>query len=606
MDYALDRSEQQVRDAIIATAKVPAALIELTEPKPNILADLAFPTFRAAKELKLPAPQLAQELAAAVRFADDTLIGAVAAAGPFLNFTLDTARLAATVLEEIEELGPRYGSDDQGAGKTIVIDYSAPNIAKTMHVGHIRSTIIGQSLYNIFAFLGYRVVGDNHLGDWGTQFGRNIAAIVRWGKPEGQNEDAIAQIDRLYAQYNKLAKEAKEKGDSSLDDDARAWSLKLEQGDPTARELWQWMVDMTMAANQPNYDRLGIRFDHSYGESFYALMSEEIIQETLANGVAYRDESGAVVVDLGDGTPTFLLQRTDSGTLYHTRDAAAIKFRVREFQPTQIIYVVDARQELNFRQLFGLARTMNYAPGVELVHIKFGTVFDQHGQPLSTRAGNMIFLDDLLNDAHRRARAIVEQSSPDLPEQEKDDVAEIVGIGAVIYNDLYQDPRRNITLDWERMLALEGNSAPYIQYMYARCQSILRKAAEEDQRRKTKDERNSETSDQISGQNSQRSSFVLGHSSALLTHPSERALIKQLAKLPAAVREAGARYAPFVVAEWCYDTARALSGFYRDCPVLKAETPPDLRAARLRLVAATAQALRNGLGLLGLRAPERM
>src|SRR6266545_1692838 len=416
MDYALDRSEQQVRDAIIATAKVPAALIELTEPKPNILADLAFPTFRAAKELKLPAPQLAQELAAAVRFADDTLIGAVAAAGPFLNFTLDTARLAATVLEEIEELGPRYGSDDQGAGKTIVIDYSAPNIAKTMHVGHIRSTIIGQSLYNIFAFLGYRVVGDNHLGDWGTQFGRNIAAIVRWGKPEGQNEDAIAQIDRLYAQYNKLAKEAKEKGDSSLDDDARAWSLKLEQGDPTARELWQWMVDMTMAANQPNYDRLGIRFDHSYGESFYALMSEEIIQETLANGVAYRDESGAVVVDLGDGTPTFLLQRTDSGT-------------------------------------------MNYAPGVELVHIKFGTVFDQHGQPLSTRAGNMIFLDDLLNDAHRRARAIVEQSSPDLPEQEKDDVAEIVGIGAVIYNDLYQDPRRNITLDWERMLALEGNSA---------------------------------------------------------------------------------------------------------------------------------------------------
>jgi arginyl-tRNA synthetase len=354
-----------------------------------------------------------------------------------------------------------------------------------------------------------------------------------------------------------------------------------------------------MAANQPNYDRLGIRFDHSYGESFYAPMSDEIIQETLAKGVAYRDESGAVVVDLGDGTPTFLLQRTDSGTLYHTRDAAAIKFRVREFQPSQIIYVVDARQELNFRQLFGLARAMNYAPGVELVHIKFGTVFDQHGQPLSARAGNMIFLDDLLNDAHTRAREIVEQSSPDLPEQEKDAVAEIVGIGAVIYNDLYQDPRRNITLDWERMLALEGNSAPYIQYMYARCQSILRKAAE------TTDDRRPTTDDQkLEG--AAEWSVVGGHSSALLTHPSERAVIKQLAKLPAAVREAGARYAPFVVAEWCYDTARAFSGFFRDCPVLKAETPPELRAARLRLVAATAQVLRNGLGLLGLRAPERM
>src|SRR6266540_467529 len=207
MDYALDRFEQQVRDAISATGQVPAALIELTEPKPNIPADLALPVFRAAKELKLSPPQLAQELAASVRFVDDTLIGAVAAAGPFLNFTLDTAQLAATVLEEIEELGPRYGSDDQGAGKTIVIDYSAPNIAKTMHVGHIRSTIIGQSLYNIFAFLGYRVVGDNHLGDWGKQFGRNIAAIVRWGKPGGEGEEAIAQIDKLYIEYNRLAKD---------------------------------------------------------------------------------------------------------------------------------------------------------------------------------------------------------------------------------------------------------------------------------------------------------------------------------------------------------------------------------------------------------------
>jgi arginyl-tRNA synthetase len=240
------------------------------------------------------------------------------------------------------------------------------------------------------------------------------------------------------------------------------------------------------------------------------------------------------------------------------------------------------------------------------VHIKFGTVFDQHGQPLSSRAGNMIFLDDLLNDAHRRARAIVEQSSPDLPEQEKDSVAEIVGIGAVIYNDLYQDPRRNITLEWERMLALEGNSAPYIQYMYARCKSILRKAAEEDERRKTKDESNLTAHEGAREQHAQPSTFVLGHSSVLLTHPSERALVKQMAKLPAAVREAGARYAPFVVAEWCYDTARALSGFYHDCPVLRADTPPDLRAARLRLVAATAQTLRNGLGLLGLRVPERM
>lgn len=580
MEYALDRFEQQVRAAIAATGQVPDGLIEVTAPKPNIPADLAFPTFKAAKQLGMNPPQLAGALAQAIHPAADSLVASAVAAGPFLNFALDPVRLSAAVLEEVEKLGPRYGSDDQGAGKTVVIDYSSPNVAKLMHVGHIRSTIIGQALYNIFRFLGYNVVGDNHLGDWGKQFGMNIAAIVRWGKPAGDGEDALAQIDKLYAQYARMAKE-----DPALDDEARAWSLKLEQGDPTARELWQWMVDLTLTANQHNYDRLGVHIDHNYGESFYEPMLPGVIQEALDKKVAYRDEGGAVVVDLGNSLPTFLLQRSDSGTLYHTRDVATLLFRLNEFHPAQILYVVGMPQELHFRQLFALVRAMGYAEDVELEHIKFGTIFDQHGQPLSTRRGNMIYLADLLNDAHQRARAVVEQASPDLPAAEKDAVAEIVGVGSVMYNDLYQDPRRNITLDWDRMLALEGNSAPYIQYMYARCRSILRKAAAEDVELPA--------------------AALNAQLPALLTHPAEVALLKQLARLPGAVREAGARYAPFVVADWCYETARALSGFYRDCSVLKAETPA-LRAARLRLVAATAQALLNGLGLLGLRAPERM
>lgn len=577
MEYALDRFERQVRAAIAATGYVPADQIELAEPKANIPADLAFPAFRAARGQGMPPPQLAQQLAGAMQLAPDTLVGSMAAAGPFLNVTLDTPRLTDAVLAEIEELGARYGSDDVGTGQTVVIDYSAPNIAKLMHVGHIRSTIIGQSLYNIFRFLGYRLIGDNHLGDWGTQFGKNIAAVLKWGRPEGDDEDAIAQLDKLYAEYNKLAKD-----DPKLDAEARAWSLKLEQGDPTARGLWQWMIDMTMRANERNYARLGVHFDHAYGESFYEAMLPAVMQEALDKGVAYRDENGALVVDLGDEMPTFLLQRSDGGTLYHTRDVATLEFRLVEFDPSKIVYVVDARQELHFRQLFALVRAMGYAQDVELEHVKFGTVFDQHGRPLSTRAGNMIYLADLLNDAHRRARAVVEQASPDLPADEKDAVAEAVGVGAVIYNDLYQDPRRNITLDWDRMLALEGNSAPYIQYMHARCRSILRRAAD------------------ASG-----TGVPTVNAGTLLTHPAETAVIKQLAKLPAAVREAGARYAPFVVAEWCYEMARALSGFYRDCPVLKATTP-ELRTARLRLVAATAQSLRNGLALLGLKAPERM
>jgi arginyl-tRNA synthetase len=592
MNYALDRFEQQVRAAIAATGKVPEWLVEVTAPKPNIPADLAFPAFKAAKELRVAPPQLAQDLAAAIRLPADSLIASVAAAGPFLNFTLNPTRLMAAVLEEIEQRGPRYGSDDQGNGKAVVIDYSSPNVAKLMHVGHIRSTIIGQALYNIFGFLGYRVIGDNHLGDWGKQFGMNIAAIVKWGKPAGEGEEALAQLDKLYAQYVNMAQ-----NDPALDDEARAWSLRLEQGDPTARDLWQWMVDLTISANQRNYDRLGVHFDHIYGESFYESMLAEVIQEALDKKAAYRDEGGAVVVDLGDSTPTFLLQRSDGGTLYHTRDVATIMFRLREFAPSQVLYVVGMPQELHFRQLFALVRAMGYAEGVHLEHIKFGTVFDQYGAPLSTRRGNMIYLADLLDDAHRRARAVVERASPELPEAEKDQVAEIVGVGSVVYNDLYQDPRRNITLDWERMLALEGNSAPYIQYMYARCRSIMRKAEESI----------------VSGPSSVAPDNGLPTTDngrlevdvSLLTHPSETAVVKQLAKLPGAVREAGARYAPFVIAEWCYETARALSGFYRDCSVLKAETP-ELRTARLHLVAATAQALKNGLGLLGLRAPERM
>ena len=579
MEYTLDRLHRQAREAIIATGLVPADQIELVAPKPNIPADVAFPTFKAARAKQLPPPQLAQQLAAAITIPADSLIAGVVAAGPFVNFSIDTSRYIASVLGEVATKAAAYGKDDIGTGKRIVIDYSSVNIAKLMHVGHIRSTIIGQALANIFRFLGYTVIGDNHLGDYGKQFGMNIAAIVRWGKPEGQDEEALAQLDKLYAAYSKEAKE-----NEALHDEARSWSLKLEQGDPTAVELWQWMVNLTLTAIQTNYDRLGVSFDHALGESFYAPLNEGVIADALASGFAYRDEAGAVVVpELEDGMPTFLLQRSDSGSLYHTRDMGCIKYRMEHFQPDQIIYVVGAPQELHFRQLFALARKVGYVPdSVQLEHVKFGTIFDQSGKPLSTRAGNMVYLSELLDDAHARARAVVDASSPDLPEAVKEDVAEKVGIGAVMYNDLYQDSRRNITLDWDRMMAIEGNSAPYIQYMYARCRSIVRRVLGED-----------------------ASTQIPASDAAVLTHPVELDLIRQLAKLPGAVREAATRYTTFVIAEWCYDTARAFAAFYRDCPVVKAEDPA-VRTARLALTAATAQALANGLGLLGIHVPERM
>jgi len=340
VEYTLDRLHRQAREAILATGLANHEHIELVAPKPNIPADVAMPVFKAARDRQVPPPQLAQQLAAAVSIPVDSLLAAVVAAGPFLNFSIEQSRYIASVLAEVRTMGNAYGSDDVGTDKRIVIDYSSVNIAKLMHVGHIRSTIIGQALANIFRFLGYTVIGDNHLGDYGKQFGMNIAAIVRWGKPAGQDEEALAQLDKLYAAYSKEAKD-----NEALHDEARSWSLKLEQGDSTAVELWQWMVNLTLTAIQTNYDRLGVKFDHALGESFYAPLNEGVIEESLASGFAHRDEAGAVVVaELEEGMPTFLLQRSDTGSLYHTRDMGCIKYRMSEFKPDQIIYVVGARR----------------------------------------------------------------------------------------------------------------------------------------------------------------------------------------------------------------------------------------------------------------------
>jgi arginyl-tRNA synthetase len=586
MNYTLDRFAAEASAVVAAAGRVREALIDLQAPKANVPADLALPCFRPARELGVPPPALAGELAqliAAAERAPNSLLGGVTAAGPFLNFTLRPAELARQVLEEVLRLGERYGHDDLGAGQTVVIDYSAPNVAKRMHIGHIRSTIIGQSLNNILSALGYKVLGDNHIGDFGTGFGRLLYAIDRWGWPSSQGEQILADLESLYQRAY-----LEEQANPAVADAARTWSLKLEQNEPQAVALSEQVTSLTLQANQRNYDRLGVHFDYTYGEEFYAPMMPALLEHALESGVAYRDEGGAVVVaELEEHMPTFLLQRSDGGSLYHTRDLATIVFREREFKPSKIVYVVEQKQELHFRQLFALARALGYAQGIELTHIYFGTLFDARGQAFSTRHGNMLYLEALLDDAVARARAVVEQKSPDLSEAEKDEVATAVGIGAVIYNDLYQDLKRNITLDWERMLATEGNSATYLQYSYARCRSILRRSQEAQGAAAT-------------GQPS-----WAGYDATLLIHPAEQGLLKQLARLPAAVREAGARYAPFVIADWCYTAAREFATFYDRCAVLKAETPA-LRDARLALVAATAQALKNGLGLLGVRVVERM
>ena len=572
MDYALDRFAGQIRAALATQGAVPAGLIELITPKPGIAADLAFPVFRAARERGMAPPALAAALATTLHFGPETLVGRVEAAGPFLNVSLDPARLATAVLAECDRLGDGYGHDDRGAGQTLIVEYSSPNMARRMHVGHIRSTIIGQALANILAALGYQVVSDSHIGDWGKNFGVLLTAIAHEGRPVGRDEGALAILEGFYARYTRLLAE-----DQALDAEAREWSLRLERGDEIATELWRWIVEMTLRINAPLLARLGVRFDTILGESFFNDTMAPVVAAALDRGVAKPGDDGAIIAELPD-LPTFLLARSDGGTLYHTRDAATIAYREAEWSPAAIVYVVDARQELHFRQLFALMRALGYGERTALVHVSFGVVVGPDGQPLAARKGNMVYLQALLDEAHDRARAVVDATNAELPAAEREAIAEAVGVGAIIYNDLHQDPRRTIALDWERMLALQGDSAPYIQYMHARCRSILRRAGDAD---------------------------PAGGDAALLIAPAETALLKALAGLPAAIREAGGRYAPFVLAGWCYETARAVAAFYRDCPVLAAERP-ELRDARLRLVAAAARALANGLRLLGIAAPERM
>ncbi|HET7088041.1 MAG TPA: arginine--tRNA ligase, partial [Anaerolineae bacterium] len=357
MQYAFDRFRTEIAHALLNTGLVEPEEIELGPPTARgVQADLALPCFEAARRRHDSPSRLARQVAIEVgaSIQPGSLIDAAEANSGFVNFRIAEQALIVQTLTEITQHGDRYGSDDRGAGRTVVIDYSSPNIAKRMHVGHIRSTIIGQALVNIFRAQGFTVVGDNHLGDWGKQFGVLLAAIDRRGLPQGEGEELLARFEQLYADFAKATER-----DPALDDEARRWSLRLEQGDPAAHEIWQRCVDLTKQVNQRNYDWLGVRFDIEHGESFYAHMTQQVIDDALSSGAARRDADGAVIVDVA-GLPAFLLQRSDGGTLYHTRDLATIKFRQDTYHPAKIIYVVGKPQELHFQQLFATARAMSY------------------------------------------------------------------------------------------------------------------------------------------------------------------------------------------------------------------------------------------------------
>lgn len=544
----------------------PAQIKEDLEIPPNLeLGNYAFPCFKLAKVHKAAPGLIAARLAEKVPA--DPLLEKVVANGPYLNFFLNKARLAQHTVGEVLQQKEEYGKSDVGKGRTVVIDFSAPNIAKPFGIGHLRSTIIGNSLYKIHAALGYKCIGINYIGDWGTQFGKLITAYHHWG-----DEAVLAQnpINHLYELYVRFHREAEL--DPGLEDGARNWFKKLEDGDPHAVELWQHFRDISLAELKRVYARLGVKFDYWHGESFYNEMMEDTIKAVEESGLLEQSQ-GAWIVSLEDeGMPPCLLRKQDGATLYATRDLTAAIYRYNTWQFAKALYVVGVDQTLYFRQLFAVLKKMGMQWVERCQHIPFGMIRFEGGK-MSTRQGSLIFLDDVLSEAIGRAREIIAEKNPCLPDQEE--VARQVGVGALIFGDLSNDRIKDVDFSWDQVMDFSGETAPYIQYAHARICSILRKAPAEAE-----------------------------CNLSLLVNEHEYALVSVLSKFPEAIARAGETCKPSFVARYLIDVAKEFSRFYHQCPVLNAES--DVRGARLALIDAVRQVLANGLSLLGIAAPEEM
>ena len=510
-------------------------------------------------------------------------VARVEVAGPgFVNFHLDDAWLCAHLGAQLADADG--GISQGGAGRTVVIDYSSPNVAKRMHIGHMRSTIIGNALHRLYGAAGWRVVADNHIGDWGTQFGMLIVAWRRWLDAAAFEADPIGELERLYVAFRAAATE-----DPALEDLAREETARLQAGDPDNRALWRRFVEISLAEFQVVYDRLGVSFDATLGESFYNPALPGVVQALLSTGIA-EESDGAVVVRFAEDAPvkavrgkTLVIRKQDGAFLYGTTDLATLEHRLATWAPEEIQYITDSRQQLHFQQVFAAWRAWRSARGldpeaVHLGHTWFGTLRLPEGA-MGTRTGNVIRLVDLLDEAVRRARAVVDDKSPDLPEPERAAIAEAVGIGAVRYADLSQNPQSDVAFEWDRMLSMEGNTAPFLMYSYARCRSLQRKGGL--------------TPDQVD-----LGALVVGHE-------LEAALLRHLVRLPEVAAAALASHRPNLLCDHLFETAQAYNRFYYELPVLQAETAAS-RASRLALVEATARVLARGLGLLGVPTLDRM
>ena len=522
-----------------------------------------------AKKLGRPPREIAQELAA--RLEGMPWLEKVEVAGPgFVNLRLSGAWLSDRVEEAFQD--KRIGVERPGKGQTVVVDFSSPNVAKPMHIGHVRSTILGFALDRIHRFLGFDVIADNHVGDWGTQFGILLFGYRRHGDPEAFEKNPIEELERVYVEGYQKAQQ-----DPALMEEARGELVRLQQGAPENRKLWETFVQASLREFDKIYERLGISFDVTLGESFYNDRLQALVDDLEGRGLATRSDGALVVFLEEEGLPPFIVQKSDGGFNYATTDIAAMLYRIERWQPSKILYVTDEGQQLHFHQLFAVARRLGIE--VELEHIGFGIMRLPEGK-FSTRDGNVIRLDTFMDEAERRAYEVADRLNPGLEEALKQEIAQKVGLGVLRYADMSQNRQSAIEFRWEKALSLEGNSAPYLQYTYARIQSVFRKYREE------------------------HDGGDLQGVPVSLEEELERQVAKAILEFPEHLYRSAGSYRPNQLTDYLYDLASLYNRFYQNVPFLKA--PDGIRESRLVLCELVGRIIRTGLGLLGIEVPDRM
>ena len=535
------------------------------------MGDYAFPCFKLAKLLRKAPPVIANSIAEAI--GDDPMFEKVESVNAYVNMFVSKEDFAREVVSEAIEKGDDYGRSSIGGGKKVIVEYSSPNIAKPFHIGHIRSTVIGNSIYKIYDFLGYDTMRINHLGDYGTQFGKMICAYRRWGN----KEDVIKEpIKSLLSYYTKFHVEAEK--DPALEDEARAIFAKLEKGEPEEVELWQWFRDESLKEFNRVYDMLGITFDSYNGESFYSDKMPRFVQELKDKGLLVED-AGAQIVKLDEyDLPPALITKSDGSTLYITRDIAAAVYRKETYDFYKNIYVVASQQNLHFQQWIKVIELLGYDWAKDCVHVPFGLVSMEEGT-MSTRQGRVIFLEDVLNRAVEQTRQIIKEKNVNT--ENIDETAKEVGIGAVVFNELSNYRIKDYVFSWDKVLNFEGETGPYVQYTHARACSILRNAGD-DAVAKAK----------------------AGFDAKYITSESAHRLMSLIYELPEVIVESGEKYEPSIVTRHIVDISQAFNKFYHDEHILVDNE--DEKIAKIALVLAAKTAIKNGLGLLGMKAPEKM